>query len=530
MIARTRRASGAPTGAGTTADKGTTMPRSKFEPDRAGAAALALAAVLLATTALAEPASVTILQINDWDRMGEAGGRGGFARLMAVLEAERAANEHVVFVHAGDAISPSLLSGFDSGAHMIDLINRAAPHAFALGNHEFDFGPDVLKELLAEATFPVVNSNVRDADGGLFARTVETLMIEVAGYRFGLLGLTTPDTVAIASPGYATFDPILETTARVARQLRDDGAEIVIALAHTGIDEDFALLRQRAVDIILTGHDHHLMTFYDGRVAMVESASQADYVTAIDLRLDRVESGGATRVVWSPSFRTLDTALYTPDPAALEVLQGYEDKLSAELDVPIGPAVSELDSRRAAVRGQETAIGNLIADAIRAAVDADVAITNGGGIRGDRIYDAGTELLRRDIQTELPFGNKTVKLEVTGADILAALENGFSQVDEGAGRFPQVSGMTVAWDRGKPAGSRVVEVVIEGAPLDPAGTYSLATNDFMANGGDGYTVFSGKPNLIDPNAAQFMASQVIDHIAAAGGANATIEGRIVPAN
>ena len=207
-------------------------------------------------------------------------------------------------------------------------------------------------------------------------------------------------------------------------------------------------------------------------------------------------------------------------------VQGYLDKLSAELDVEIGTTTTELDSRRASVRGVETAIGNLISDAIREGVDADVAITNGGGIRGDKIYSAGTVLTRRDIQTELPFGNTTVKLEVTGAQIVEALENGFSQVENGAGRFPSVSGMTVTWDAKAPAGSRVTSVMVGESPIDNAKSYTLAANDYIAGGGDGYSVFKDAKNLIDPAAAQLMAIMVVNYIEAAGEISPAVEERL----
>ena len=138
------------------------------------------------------------------------------------------------------------------------------------------------------------------------------------------------------------------------------------------------------------------------------------------------------------------------------------------------------------MRTGETNFGDLLADALRAATGADVALTNGGGIRGDTTYPAGTELTRKDILTELPFGNVTVLAEVTGTDLLAALENGVSQVEDTAGRFPQVSGLGFTYDPAAPAGSRIVEVTVGGAPLDPARTYRLATNDYLLGGGDGY--------------------------------------------
>ena len=179
------------------------------------------------------------------------------------------------------------------------------------------------------------------------------------------------------------------------------------------------------------------------------------------------------------------------------------------------------------MRTEEAAIGNLIADAMRGAIGADIAITNGGGIRADKEYPAGTELTRRDILTELPFGNVTVVTEVTGQQMQEALENGFSQVEDGAGRFPQVSGLKVVVDVKQPTGSRVVSVMVGDKPLDPAATYKVATNDFMLRGGDGYTALAGGKVLIDPHDGKLMATTVIDYIAAAGKVDAKVEGRIV---
>ena len=185
-----------------------------------------------------------------------------------------------------------------------------------------------------------------------------------------------------------------------------------------------------------------------------------------------------------------------------------------------------LDSRRATVRLAESNFGDLIADAMRAHVGAEVALTNGGGIRGDRTYDPGTVLTRKDILTELPFGNVVMLIELSGADLLAALENGVSQVPDAAGRFPQVSGLTFSYDAAKPAGSRIVKVKIGGAPLDPGGTYKVATNDYIFGGGDGYAALGhGKP-LIDASAATLMASMVIDYIAKEGEIAPKVDGRI----
>ena len=497
------------------------------------AQALSLAAALgyglLALPAAAQsdetaPAFITILQVNDWDRYGDDDGRGGYAKLVSILRDEDVEAENVIFLHAGDAISPSLLSGFDQGAHMIELLNELPLEAFTMGNHEFDFGPEVAAERVAEATFPVINSNVKTAAGELFPGTVESLMLEIAGVTFGFYGLTTPDTIEIASPGDTVFEPVLETGLAMQEKLRAEGAEVVVALVHTGFEEDMSLYRGRAADLVLTGHDHDLRVMYDGRTAMVESGSQANYVTAIQLAVSRDEDG---EVSWQPQFRVLDSADYVADETALARLQPFEDKLSAELDIEIGETLVELDTQRSSVRSQESNFGNLIADAMRSATGADVGLTNGGGIRGDRLYDAGHVLTRRDILTELPFGNTTVLTELSGADLLAALENGVSQVEDGAGRFPQVSGLTFAFDASKPAGERVSEVMVGGAPLDPAATYTVATNDYMLGGGDGFSSLGNGKVIIDAAAATLMASTVVNYVTALGGkVSGEAEGRI----
>jgi 2',3'-cyclic-nucleotide 2'-phosphodiesterase (5'-nucleotidase family) len=493
-----------------------------------GAAVLGLASGLViglgALPALAETVHVKILQVNDWDRFEEDDGRGGFARLMAVLEAEGAGEPNVLFLHAGDAISPSLLSGFDQGEHMVALLNELPLEAFTMGNHEFDFGPEIAAARVAEAAFPVVNSNVKTAAGELFPGTVESLLLEVEGITFGLYGLTTPDTIEIASPGDTVFEPVLEAGQRMQAALREAGADIVVALVHTGWEEDLSLYRNRAADLILTGHDHDLRVMYNGRTVMVESYNQADFVTAIELTIDRAEDGA---VSWSPAFRVLDTADFAPSEAGLALVQPLEEQLSAELDIDVGQTLVELDTRRSTVRSQESNFGSLIADAIRNATDADVGLTNGGGIRGDRLYDAGHVLTRRDILTELPFGNKTVLVAIRGADLLAALENGVSQVEDGAGRFPQVSGLTFSFDASKPAGERVSDVAVRGVPLNEGATYRVATNDYMLGGGDGYTTLGNGQVIIDSAAATLMASTVANYITAMGG-EVTVEneGRI----
>ena len=489
----------------------------------------AVAAVSLAVVAgncTAAPARLTIVHFNDLDRMEEKGGRGGVARLAAVIRAERARADNLLVTFAGDAISPSLMSAFDKGAHMIDLLNRLGLGAMALGNHEFDFGPAVARERISEAAFPVLGANNRDADGEIIDGARASIMIGVGGFKVGMFGLTTVGTAVKSSPGSVTFLPVVDVAAEQARALRDAGADLVIALAHTDADEDAALLAQGAVDILLSGDDHILRIHYDGRILFAESGEQADRVTVIELKLDEVEGRGGRRFAWSPALRVIDTADVAPDPELAAATRVYLDRLSQELDIEIGTTRTGLDSRRMTVRGGEAAIGNLIADAMRLAANADIALTNGGGIRANRTYAPGAVLTRRDILSELPFGNRTIVIEATGRDVIAALEHGLAAIETGSGRFPHISGLEVTYDPARPPGSRVIDVLRDGRRLDPDRTLTLATNEFLGRGGDGYRMFADKRRIVDANAGTLVAAQLIRHIAARGTVAPKIDGRL----
>jgi 2',3'-cyclic-nucleotide 2'-phosphodiesterase (5'-nucleotidase family) len=490
-------------------------------------ASLALTATLLTGSALAETVNVTFLLTNDIYKVDNSAERGGFARLNAVVKAERAKGGHVIYAHAGDLISPSLLSGFDQGEHTIALTNLAPPDIFTPGNHEYDFGAEVFMKRMKEAKFPLFAANLRNADETPVEGFQDTIIIDKGGAKIGIVGATADDSPVKSSPGNTLkFLPTTETTVAAAKELRKLGVDLVVAVVHANREVDRQLFESRAIDVILTGDDHDLALFWDGRTAMVESREEAEFVTAVDVKLDIEEKDGKRSVKWFPNFRIIDTAAVAPDPETQAKVDEYNGMLSKELDVEIGTSSEPLDSRKATVRTGEAAIGNLIADATREAVGADIGITNGGGIRGNKEYPAGAKLTRRDILSELPFGNRTVKIEVTGETVWAALENGFSEVENAQGRFPQISGLTVEVDLKKPKGERVTAVMIGGKPIDKAANYTLSTNDYMYGGGDGYTVLKGAKPLFGVRDAKLMANDVMAYIAAKGTVTAKVEGRI----
>ncbi len=471
--------------------------------------------------------TLTLLLVNDIYKMSPDKGRGGFAKLAAIVKAERARGVPLLFCHAGDTFSPSLMSGFDQGEHIVALTNMVKPDVFVPGNHEFDFGKDVYFKRLSEANFPFFAANMRGAGGEPLQGHTNAQIFERGGVRIGVVGLVLTETPLMSSPGDLRFLPVMDTLKAEARRLREGGADIVVAVTHTDRAMDYEIVRSRLVDILLTGHDHDLAVGFDGKTVMVESNEEGNYVTAIDLKVDIKGEGPARTVTWSPTFRINDSAAFPADPEVDAKVKEIEGRLSAELDVPVAKVAGELDSRSSIVRSQEAAIGNLVADAIRQAQQADIAITNGGGIRGNKVYTPGTTLSRRDILTELPFGNRTVTTEITGKAIRAALENGFSQTDNRAGRFPQVSGLAVVADLKQPAFSRVVSVLVGGQPLDEAATYKVATNDFMLRGGDGYSSLAGQMAATVDTGGRLMANDVMVHARKLGAIDAKIEGRIV---
>jgi 2',3'-cyclic-nucleotide 2'-phosphodiesterase (5'-nucleotidase family) len=269
------------------------------------------------------------------------------------------------------------------------------------------------------------------------------------------------------------------------------------------------------------------MTMLEGSTLILKSGADARYLGVVDLTVARrTPPSGPPAIDVTHAWRMIPVRGIAPDPEVAGLVKRHADRLDAELLVEIGTATRPLDSRRLVVREGEAAIGNLFADAIRDAVGAEAAVLNGGGIRGDRTYEAGTRLTRRDILAELPFGNSTVLLELKGSDLLEALENGVSRVEERQGRFPQVSGLRFAYDPARAPMHRIVEASVAGQPLDPARLYRVATIDFLVGGGDGYASLARGRSLVDASGGQLTATQVIAYITARKTVDNTVEGRI----
>ena len=477
--------------------------------------------------AAAETVKITLLGVGDVYKFEGGKIRGGMARLNAVARAEKAANPNFLYLFDGDLLSPSLLSGLDKGMNMIALTNVVPFDLAVPGNHEYDFGVENFAEKMKASKYPWAAINITKADGSTVEGLGGVTMKEVAGVKIALIPVAQDTSPEVASTGDLKFGPTADSAIAAAKQARKDGAELVVGVVQAPHSDDQKMFASKAFDVILSGDDHDLVVQYNGITAYVDTSTEANYLVPIDLTVNIEEKDGKRSVKWEPNFRFIDTASVTPDAETQKLVDGFAAELDKELNVVIGKTAGPLDSRRNIVRTQEAAIGNLIADAMKDAVGAQIAITNGGGIRADKEYAAGAEITRRDVLSELPFGNVTVLTEVSGQQVWDALENGFSKYEDGAGRFPQVSGLKVVADVKKPAGSRVVSVMVGDKALDLAATYRLATNDYMLDGGDGYTALKGGEVIVDVRGGKLIANDVLVLVKKLGTVDAKVEGRIV---
>lgn len=500
-----------------------------LRPHRAAAFFLSLLCCILTLQAQTprDTVRVTLLQVNDVYQISpiDRGKSGGLARLATLRKQVMAESPHTLFLLAGDTLSPSVASNIFRGEQMVAGWNAVGLDYAALGNHEFDFGDDVLRKRMSESRFTWLAANVVDRRTGRpFGNMPPFVIRNFGGVKVGIFGLLTPETAFSSklSSNVKFLDPHL-TAARVTRQLRARGATVIVAVTHLAMPEDKRLARAAKIDVIVGGHEHEVMQSLSAGTPIFKMGSDARLLGRIDLNISR-----RTRRVESIDYAALPvTDLVASDAAAMKVIGEYEKKLSAALDIPIGRTTVELDARQRTNRTRESNLGSFIADAFRQATGADAVILNGGAIRSNSTYPAGT-ITRRDILSVLPFEDPVAKVEVTGATIRAALEHGVGRVAEDPenGRFPQVSGITFSYSGRRPSGARVVEVSINGQPLDDKKLYTLASVAYLLEGGDGYTMFRDAHYLIKPEEGKVNAVIINEAIQSAGVIAPQTDGRI----
>jgi 5'-nucleotidase len=471
---------------------------------------------------------VTLLQVNDVYQFGpvDRGTKGGLARLLTLRRAAQQQNPNTLFLLAGDTISPSVESITYKGAQMIDAWNAVGLDYATFGNHEFDFGPDVLIQRMKESKFGWIAANVIDTKTGKPFGDVQPFVVrEFGGVKIGIFGLVLPETKITSSPGdNVEFRSPCETAKAMVSALHAQGVKVVVALTHLSMREDKEVARCADVNLIVGGHEHTLLQSHAGLAPIFKMTADGRELGRIDLNISKT-TGELESIDWKIIPVTPETAKEAPEFTS--VYNKYADLL-AQLAKEVGRTSVALDARSAENRTEETNVGNFVADAFRKATGADVALMNGGSVRADELIPPGP-LTMRNVLSILPFKNKLVKIQVTGATLRAALEHGVARSAEDAepGRFPQVSGIQFSFDASRPAGNRVVDVQVNGQPLVDTKKYTLTTTTFVAlKGGDGYTVFKDAPVVTPPERAPTDAEALQAAISAVSAIAPAVEGRI----
>ncbi|SHF36355.1 5'-nucleotidase [Loktanella atrilutea] len=506
------------------------------------------AALALTASAASADYSLTILHTNDFHDRFEPISKydgpcapedntagdcfGGEARLVTALEQARAENDNTILVDGGDQFQGTLFYTQYKGTMTAEFMNKLGYDAMTVGNHEFDDGPEVLGAFVDAVDFPILMSNADISGEALLAdKIVKSTVIEKKGEKIGLIGLTPVDTDELSSSGpNVIFTQPADAVQGEVDKLTAEGVNKIIVLSHSGylVDQDVAA-NTTGVDVIVGGHDNTLLGDMEGAkgkyptmvgdTAIVQAYAYGKYLGELNVTFD--DDGVITEASGQPLL--MDAAVAEDQPTVDRIAELAKPLEEIRNEV-IGETTEAVDGSRDVCRAMECSGGNLIADAMLARVKdqgIQVAITNGGGIRAG--IDAG-EVTKGEVLTVLPFQNTLSTFEVPGQVLLEALENGVSEMEEGGGRFPQVAGMTFTVDPAAEVGSRISDVMVDGAPLDPAATYGVVSNNFVRNGGDGYKMFQSAANAYDfgPD----LADVVADYIAENGAYTPYTDGRI----
>ncbi|MCI4463832.1 MAG: 5'-nucleotidase C-terminal domain-containing protein [Caldisericum sp.] len=488
---------------------------------------------------------VTILHTNDF-HMYLLGGTdankkpiGGSARIYTVVQQERAYNpDRTLLVDAGDAIGGGPpIGAFFYGKDVIEVYNAMGYNYATFGNHEFDWGKDLLAQRVSEAKYTYISSNIIDTKTNSSFMSKPYDIKQFGFVKLGIFGLTTPQLPILVNPdglqGLEILDPV-KTATNMVSTLKDNSNFIVLLshLGYTGTDYYTGSLGDKelaakvsGINLIIGGHTHTVLEKPDivNGTYIVQTGCYGNNLGDVNIYFET--TANSARVVKIDYKLIPITGDIQEDPTIASIIKPYNDEITKKMSEVIGEALVDLDQSK--IRLEETNLGDFIADWMRETAKADITITNGGGIRASipkGPISVGT------IYTVLPFNNLILLLELKGSDILAALENGFSQYEAKAGRFPQISGIRVKVNLNNPPGKRVVEVTLtDGTPLDPNKVYKVATNDFMAAGGDGYTVFKNalSVKIVTGN---YMRDDLVSYIKANPKVYKEVDGRITFVN
>lgn len=490
---------------------------------------LGVAALAMTATAAVADYKLTILHINDLhsriepitkydgtcgaedDAAGEC--FGGVARIKTYLDqrqrALRTDGENVITLDAGDQFQGSLFYSTYKGKAAAEFMNQMGFDAMAVGNHEFDDGPQALADFIDLVEFPVISGNTSTYSEPLLKKRIDRYTIlNIGGRKIGVVSVLATDTVETSSPGpNIAFSDEIRYLNSVVPEVEDAGADIIIALTHVGLNKDIEIAKAvPGIDVIVGGHSHTYLSASDPKrkgsyptwvsneksgalVPVVQAYAYSKYVGELTVEFD--DNGNLL-------FAEGDTALMDASVTPNAEMAARVAELGAPIEdlkkTHLGSATGDIDGDRNNCRAGECTMGVLVAEAMLDRVKdqgVSIAIQNGGGVRAS--IPAG-DVTMGDVLTVLPFQNTIATFQLTGAGVIKALENGVSQVEDLKGRFPQVAGLRFAFNPDNAPGGRITQVQVRDGDgwtdIDPDATYGVVSNNYMRSGGDGYSVFA----------------------------------------
>ncbi|MGM0431354.1 MAG: bifunctional metallophosphatase/5'-nucleotidase [Spirochaetota bacterium] len=454
------------------------------------------------TEAVPEDFYLYILHTNDLHgRVTEGRYDGmGLPVLSTAVNMYRQQAKHVLLLDAGDALHGTPFTNLFEGESMVELMNAIGYDAMSAGNHDFNYGYERLIELNELSDFPILSANTYDADDNRILPSHTS--IEINGLSIGVFGLTTTESAYKVHPRYIqdlTFEDSVQSAREMVAQLEDD-VDFIIALTHLGVDPESTDTAERlaqevaGIDVIIDGHSHTALE--EGRTVGDTIIAQAgQYGMNLGVVELHVSQGAiqAKRAYLHTKEEAQEREI-EPDESVATLIQEWNEQLEEKTSEVVAYTDKTLVGDRDKVRSRPTNLSRLITNAMLEATGADAALTNGGGIRSS--IDAG-EITRGEILSVLPFNNTCVVIEVTGEELIAAVEHGFKELPEPSGSYSQLGNLIPIYNINKPPGSRLYRLKVNGGNVDPEETYKLATNDFTAAGGDGYDMFAEKPILAE---------------------------------
>ena len=367
---------------------------------------------LLPKVAFTETTSLRLMHINDVYKMHSQDPRGGLAPLMTLLREERHTADYHLTTFGGDLISPSVLSSITKGQHMIQLMNALDITIATFGNHEFDYGDQVLHKRMEESEFTWLSSNVVEDRGKPFGNAKQHIIHQAGPITIGLFAVLTPDTAFLSSPSTQVqfLDP-LKIARKHVTDFNKKGVDLIIAISHQPLQDDILLAHTvPGIDVILGGYDHDALSFLQNDVLIIKAGLDASHLAVVDVDIEKTPD----QLTVLKSWRFIKTAKVAPDPQIAALIMSYQDFAQAMLYRPLGKTLVPFDTRKALVRTQENSFANFITDTLRTRFHTDVALINAGSLNGNRLYNAGTTLTYYDVHSELPYKNVPIVITLKG--------------------------------------------------------------------------------------------------------------------